>query len=301
MKSGQLQRMCREAFDRLMQDVEAGRSERLIKYLKTMSRFRNYSFGNMLLILMQKPDAQRVAGFWTWKQLKRSVKKGEHGLAILVPLVYRWQPEPVETPDGTCAEETETLEIIKGFKTGYVFDESQTEGMALVEFSKVNGQPGQYLEMLKTLVAAKGVHLDYSLLAPATQGMSCGGRIVLKAGMTAAEEFSVLCHELSHELLHRTDTGKLLDRKSKELEAEAVAYVVCSGIGLDSDAASADYLQLYQADRAKMMESLERIQRMASEILWAVKGAEQYVKEDYRVEKVPTEQGDPVHVIAEAA
>ena len=86
MKSAPLQKMCRQAFGRLAEDVEAGKSEHLLEYIKAMSRFRNYSFGNMLLILMQTPDAQRVAGFWTWKKLGRSVKKGEHGIAILVPL-----------------------------------------------------------------------------------------------------------------------------------------------------------------------------------------------------------------------
>lgn len=301
MKSAQLQKMCREAFDRLAEEVEAGKSERLLEYINAMSRFRNYSLRNMLLILMQKPDAQRVAGFGTWKKLGRAVKKGEHGIAIMVPLVYRQQREKEETANDASETEKEIVEVVRGFKTAYVFDESQTTGRPLAEFSKVNGRPGQYLEMLKAYVAAKEIKLDYSLLASATQGLSCGGRIVLKAGMTAAEEFNVLCHELAHELLHRVDTEKLLDRKIKELEAEAVAYVVCAGIGLDSQAASVDYLQLYQADRAKMMASLERIQRTAAAILWAVKGAEHYVHEDYRVEETPAEQNASIAVSAEAA
>lgn len=219
MKSEQLKKMVQDAFDRLVEDVEAGKSEALVQYLKSMSRFHTYSFGNMLLIALQKPDAQKVAGFHTWKKkLGRSVKKGEHGIAILAPLIYR--KEVPEKTRGINSEEQpqKELKYLGGFKTAYVYDISQTEGKPLPEHSKVTGDPGQYLEMLKSYVAAKGIKLQYNRLPGSTLGLSCGGTIVIKAGLSPAEETSVLVHEIGHELLHRSSEGKQQNRKTKELE-----------------------------------------------------------------------------------
>jgi hypothetical protein len=89
-----------------------------------------------------------------------------------------------------------------------------------------------------------------------------------KHRLCLAEEFSVLCHELAHEMLHRDNTPK--DKKVRETEAEAVAFVVCHGVGLDASSASSDYIQLYDGDRKTLLESLERIQRTAAEILGAI-------------------------------
>jgi len=294
MRPEQLKKTVQEAFDRLVRDIEAGKSQQLKDYLRMMGRFTNYSFGNMLLILMQRPDAQHVAGFWTWKKLGRSVKKGQRGIAILAPMVYR-REIPLEGEEGQ-EPKTKEVEYLAGFRTAYVFDVSQTEGRPLAEFAQVKGEPGQYLEMLKAYVAVKGIKLDYNLLPGQTLGLSCGGRIVIKAGMTAAEEFSTLVHELAHEMVHRTQESKPFDRKRKELEAEAVAYVVCSGVGLDMNTASADYIQLFSGDKAALQESLERIQKTASEILWALKNSGTYVTADYRQEETTVK-----HTIAEAA
>lgn len=102
------------------------------------------------------------------------------------------------------------------------------------------------------------------------EGVSTGGAILLKASLAPAEEFSVLVHELAHEILHQDPGNRPENRNVREAEAEAVAYVVCQGIGLDVKTASSDCIQLYDGDKKTLMASLERIQRMAAEILEAV-------------------------------
>jgi antirestriction protein ArdC len=284
MKSEQLKKMVQDAFDRLVEDVEAGKSEALVQYLKAMGRFHMYSVGNMVLISLQKPDAEKVAGFHAWKQLGRSVKKGEHGIAIMAPLLYRKKLSVGSNDNNSQEPQTKDVEYLSGFKTAYVFDISQTDGRPLPEHSRVTGDPGQYLEMLKSYVVTKGIKLQYNLLPGSTLGLSCGGTIVIKAGLSPAEECSVTVHELAHELLHRNGEGKQQNRKTKELEAESVAFVVCYGLGLQNGTASSDYIQLYHGDKAALLESLERIQKTACEILWALKNSPRYVTEDYRAE-----------------
>ena len=112
--------------------------------------------------------------------------------------------------------------------------------------------------------------LEYSDAIGSAEGVSAGGLIKLKKGLTAAEELSVLAHELTHEILHSDKDNRPKDKKLRETEAEAVAFVVCHGIGLDVNTASSDYIQLYNGDKETLMQSLERIQRTAAEILEAV-------------------------------
>ncbi|MFC1636455.1 DUF1738 domain-containing protein, partial [Planctomycetota bacterium] len=156
------------------------------------------------------------------------------------------------------------------FKTAYVFDISQTDGKPLPEFARVNGDPGVYTERLREYITSKGIMLEYSDAIGSAEGVSAGGLIKLKKGLTAAEELSVLTHEAAHEILHKDRENMPKDKKIRETEAEAVAFVVCHGVGLDTNSASSDYIQLYNGDKETLMESLERIQRTAVEILGAV-------------------------------
>jgi antirestriction protein ArdC len=264
MNRKEVYEIARQAFEELVQAVEAGQSEALKKYLKAMGRFHHYSLGNAILIQMQKPEATHVAGFWGWQKLGRHVKKSERGIAIMAPVVYR-RKDSSEDP-----AEDEENEVVRAFKTAYVFDVSQTDGKPLPEFACVRGDPQRYLQRLEGLIAAKGIELKRTDALAGAEGASTGGAILVKAGLTAANEFSVLVHELAHEMLHRVEEGKSRDKKVKETEAEAVAYVVCQGIGLDVNTASSDYVLLYDGDRKTLMDSLERIQRTAAEILEAV-------------------------------
>ena len=266
MKRDEVRKVAREAFERLVKDVEAGKSDTLKVYLKAMGRFHRYSVGNAILIQLQKPKATHVAGFRAWQRLGRHVKKGEHGIAIMAPVVWRRKAES----DDRNEDASEDGEIVTTFKTAYVFDISQTDGKPLPEFARIQGDPGACLERLEGFVAEKGIKLERRDSLKMAEGVSTGGTILLKASLASAEEFSVLVHELSHEMLHQDPADRPEGKTVREAEAEAVAYVVCQGIGLDVNTASSDYIQLYDGDKKTLMQSLERIQRTAAEILEAV-------------------------------
>jgi len=267
MKTSLVRKVSQQALNELVKAVEAGKSQKLVEYLKAMGRFRNYSLGNVILIGFQRPDATRVAGFRAWQKLGRHVKKGEHGIAIMAPIVWRRKPTQPDDPEDKPQNEEEAA---VAFKTAYVFDISQTDGKPLPEFARVNGDPGVYTERLREYVSSRGGKLEYSDAMGLAEGISAGGLIKLKKGLTAAEELSVLAHELAHEILHKNRQNMPKEKKVRETEAEAVAFVVCHGIGLDTNSASSDYIQLYNGDKDTLMKSLERIQRTASEILGAV-------------------------------
>jgi antirestriction protein ArdC len=264
MKRDEVRKVASEAFDRLVRDVEVGMSETLKQYLKAMGRFHRYSVGNAILIQLQRGDATRVAGFRAWQRLGRHIKKGEHGIAIMAPVVYRRKVHQ----DGDRDVDDE---MVATFKTAYVFDISQTEGKPLPECARAKGDPGVCLERLERFVSDRGIKLERGDLRIA-EGVSIGGTILLKASLAPAEEFSVLVHELAHELLHQDPGNRPKDKTVREAEAEAVAYVVCQGIELDVNTASSDYIQLYDGDKKTLITSLERIQRTAAEILEAVTG-----------------------------
>jgi len=264
MKRDDVQRIAREAFQQLVESVEAGTSETLVNYLKAMGSFHRYSLGNAILIRLQKPDATHVAGFRTWQRLGRRVRKGEYGIGIMAPIVYRRKAA------ADADRDEDDQETVRTFKTAHVFDVSQTDGKPLPECARVQGNPEQFLDRLKDYVAAKGIKLEHSEHLTTAEGVSTGGTILLKQSLAPAEEFSVLCHELAHEICHRQTDTRPDAKKVRETEAEAVAFVVCQGVGLDVNTASSDYIQLYNGDRKTLMESLERIQRTASEILVAI-------------------------------
>ena len=268
MRTNDVRRVARQAFDMLVEAVEAGKSERLVEYLKAMGKFHNYSLGNAILISFQKPDATHVAGYRTWQKLGRYVRKDEQGIAIMAPIV--WRSKTLDRSDEPKGEEDRDEEMAVAFKTAYVFDVSQTEGKPLPDFARVNGDPGIYADRLREHVLSMGIKIEYSEAIGSAEGVSSGGMIRLKRGLSPAEEFSVLVHEAAHEVLHRDRNTRLKDRKARETEAEAVAFVVCHGVGLNANSASSDYIQLYNGDKKTLLQSLERIQRTAAEILGAI-------------------------------
>jgi antirestriction protein ArdC len=284
MKSSYARKVSEQAFDELVEAVEAGKSQKLVDYLRAMGRFHNYSLGNAILIGFQRPDASRVAGFRTWQKLGRHVKRNEKGIAIMAPIVWRKKAIRADEEDGPDRQEETAL----AFKTAYVFDVSQTDGRPLPEFARVNGDPGVYTERLREYVTNKGIKLEYSEAIGSADGMSSGGLIRLKKGLSAGEELSVLAHELGHELLHKNRDNRPKDRKVRETEAEAVGFVVSHGIGLETNSASSDYIQLYSGDEKTLMQSLERIQRTAAEILEAVMNTDESKSENAGVESCVT-------------
>jgi len=251
-----------EALGKLAAELEQGRSEALRSYLAAMGRFRRYSWGNVLLISSQRPAATHVAGFHAWHQLGRSVKKGEKGIVILAPMVVKQKESAAEVEP-----HPKEPSRVAGFRAAYVFDVSQTEGQPLPQFAATKGDPREYGDKLKEIVAKRGIALEYDgSIAPA-QGMSSGGRIHLLPDLPPAEEFSVLVHELAHEMLHHQKDAPPLPKVVRETQAEAVAFAVCRGIGLETNTAAADYIALYRGDQKTLAESLSAIQETSTKIL----------------------------------
>lgn len=254
-----------DALKELAHALKQGKSETLVKYLDTMSRFHRYSFGNCMLIAMQKPDATIVAGFGRWKELHRWVKKGEKGIAILAPMVSRKQADQ-STDDGQEPQDQPTT-VLRGFRVVYVFDVSQTEGKELEDFAHVEGDPAEKVESLEAVIRAKGIALDYVEGLSGALGMSEGGKISVLSTLDKAQQFSVLVHELAHELLHRGDRRRETTKTVRETEAEAVAYAVCRWAGLECSTAASDYIQLYSGDERVLVQSLELIRNVACNII----------------------------------
>jgi hypothetical protein len=252
----------------LIEQLEAGHSEGLTAYLTAMGRFHNYSFGNILEIARQKPDATRVAGMYAWNQLGRKVMKGQKGIRILAPMIGTRRRKDNETSEDPAVTHKP---VLVGFRAVYVFDLSQTEGKQLPELTeRVKGEVGEYRERLIDFLITQNIELEFrESIAPAL-GMSDGGRIAILPGQAAAEEFSTLVHELAHEMLHKAERRTATTNTVRETEAEAIAFVVSQTIGLDTGHASADYIQLYHGNAALLAESLEVIQRTSALILSAI-------------------------------
>ncbi len=257
----------------LIEQLEAGHSEGLTAYLTAMGRFHSYSFGNILEIARQKPDATRVAGLYAWNQLGRKVMKGQKGVRILAPLIGSRKKKDTEAVSKDPAAVNKP--ILVGFRAVYVFDVSQTEGAELPAFSeRTTGEVGEYRERLIAFTQAQGIELEFKdSIAPAL-GMSYRGRIAILPGQAPAEEFSTLVHELAHEMLHKAERRTATTKTVRETEAEAIAFVVSQTIGLDSGRASADYIHLYHGNAALLTESLEVIQRTSALILSAIETAQ---------------------------
>jgi len=179
----------------LIAQLEAGRSDALTAYLDAMSRFHNYSFGNVLEIARQRPTATRVAGLYAWNQLGRKVKKGEKGIRILAPIIgVRRKTDAEAEKDPAYSNKP----VLVGFRNAYVFDISQTDGAELPAMHEVYGDVGENHDRLLSFIERQGIELVFTEnIAPAL-GVSYGGRIAILPGQSKAEEFSTLVHEIAH-------------------------------------------------------------------------------------------------------
>jgi antirestriction protein ArdC len=277
------QQLVQSSLQALVQALEAGRSEMLSCYLKAMGKFHHYSFTNILLIATQKPTATRVAGIRTWNQLGRRVKKGEKGILIFAPLIG-WKRKPEEPKASgrrkknaeTPVPEAERISYLLGFRGVYVWDIAQTEGEPLPELGNtVQGDVSETLPRLIEFVTSQEIKLEFSDKISPARGMSYGGLIRILPDMEATETLSTLIHELAHEMLHRAERRTMTTKTVRETEAEAVAFVVCNALGLETGSGSADYIQLYHGDAKLLQESLEVVQRTASIILGAISPREE--------------------------
>ena len=264
-------------------------SDNYAQYITAMAKFHHYSFGNALLILFQCPQATNVAGYNTWKQLGRQVKKGEKGIMILAPCNFRasLEREKIDPltgqallgPDGKPL--TEKVKISPNrFKIAHVFDLSQTEGRELPQIgvSELTGDVADYTGIYNRLTALSPLPVLQEDFQRSAKGYTSftENRIVVKPGMSQVQTIKTLVHEIAHAKLHKPDD--ILDvprpdeRRRKEVEAESIAYVVCQHFGIDT----ADYSLAYVAGWSKGREltelkgSLNIIHATAGEIIDAI-------------------------------
>lgn len=273
----------------LTSQLEEGVSEvfssgRYQEYLTVMSRFHTYSAGNILLILMQKPDATHVAGFHAWKkQFGRSVKLGEHGIRILAPCPYRRFAEhdkldesgmPILDADGNPTRERTIVQMIR-YRIVTVFDISQTEGRALPSLSKneLQGELERYAELSEAITAASPVPIEFAPLSGAAKGCfsRLTERITIRSGMSQQQTVKTMLHEISHAVLHnnKQDASSGKDRRTCEVEAESVAYVVCKHFGIDTGDYSFGYIAGWSSGKelAELNAALDTIRACAASLI----------------------------------
>lgn len=255
------------ALAELEQALANGDSETLKAYLAFLGKFHNYSFGNLILIFMQCPHASHVAGFNGWKKLKRHVKKGETGIRILAPVIYK--KEDSEAKEQESGEEAKKRKLV-AFKVVSVFDVSQTDGEDLPSIRGYSGDPAENLQTLELFATDKSITVVWQRPDTGALGISKGGLIEVDPELESADRFAVLVHEVAHELLHRGERREKTNKTMRETEAEAVAFAVCSAVGLEVGNSAADYIKLWEGNAEQLRESLDFIRVTASEILSAL-------------------------------
>ena len=281
----------KEITDRLEQGIaELFDSERYQEYLKVMSKFHNYSFRNTVLIAMQKPDASLVAGFSAWKNnFERNVMKGQKGIKIIAPSPYKIKQEmqkidphtqkPIIGKDGKPVTEEKEV-TIPAYKVVSVFDVSQTEGKELPDIAvdELTGDVDRYKDFFAALEKTSPVPIAFENIEGGSHGYYHleDKRIAINEGMSELQTLKTAIHEIAHAKLHDIDLNAPkdeqqphVDRRTREVEAESVAYTVCQHYGLDTSDYSFGYVAGWSSGRelSELKSSLETIRSAAAEII----------------------------------
>lgn len=281
----------KEITDRLEQGIaELFDSERYKEYLKVMSKFHNYSFRNTVLIAMQKPDASLVAGFSAWKNnFERNVMKGQKGIKIIAPSPYKIKQEmqkidphtqkPIIGKDGKPVTEEKEI-TIPAYKVVSVFDVSQTEGKELPDIAvdELTGDVDRYKDFFAALEKTSPVPIAFENIEGGSHGYYHleDKRIAINEGMSELQTLKTAIHEIAHAKLHDIDLNapkdeqqSHVDRRTREVEAESVAYTVCQHYGLDTSDYSFGYVAGWSSGRelSELKSSLETIRSAAAEII----------------------------------
>lgn len=252
-------------------------SENYKNYLQTMSKFRSYSFNNTVLIAMQKKDASLVAGFGTWKEMGRSIKKGEKSIKIIAPCIYKKEPDPdTVNPDGSATKTESEEKVIKGFKVVNVFDLSQTEGKELPEITKkLDGSVEGYADFMQALREFSPVPIQFEKIEGSANGYYSltQKKIVIDEGMSEQMFCKTGLHEIAHSILHDRDNGTekehLPNTRTKEVQAESIAYTVSSYFGLDTSSYSFGYIAGWSSGKelSELRESMEVIKDTSKKMI----------------------------------
>ena len=285
----------KEITDRLEQGItELFDSERYKEYLRVMSKFHNYSFNNTLLIAMQKPDASLVAGFSAWKNnFERNVMKGQKGIKIIAPSPYKIKQEmqkidphtqkPIIGKDGKPVTEEKEV-TIPAYKVVSVFDVSQTEGKELPDIAvdELTGDVDRYKDFFAALEKTSPVPIGFEKIEGGAHGYYHleDKRIAIDEGMSELQTLKTAIHEIAHAKLHDIDLNApkdeqpRVDRRTREVEAESVAYTVCQHYGLDTSDYSFGYVAGWSSGRelSELKSSLETVRSAAAEIINSIDG-----------------------------
>lgn len=236
-------------------------------WLDVQRRFHRYSFGNCVLIAVQRPDATHVAGFRRWQEMGRQVRRGEKAIRILAPVTRRVVGEPGE----------DTVERLVAFRGASIFDLAQTDGRELpvAPVTRLLGDaPAEVWSALAAYATSLGFTVERISLGGNRNGDTnfTARRIRVGDGLSPAQSVKTLAHEIAHAMLH----GNVdISRDQAELEAESVAYVVCDSIGVDSSAYSFGYVATWAGGEdavERIREAGGRISRAARQILTAFGG-----------------------------
>lgn len=266
-----------------VEDIQ--QSERFRLFLSTMARFHDYSIGNLILIMIQKPEATRVAGFNTWKDMGRWVKSGEKGIAILAPVM---PPRPTCPKCGTkirkgvrfCPQCGEQIEAAEGFeetphyfKVVYVFDLSQTEGKSLPEFDvpSLTGEANEELfNSAVTLAGTQGLEVSFESrpdMDPGIKGFYSSKLIWVRPEEPRAQQLKTMLHELAH---YFSEGVFRIPRRDAETIAESAAFAVGAHFGFDSGVRSFPYVAVWAQDKKVLEQNLGAIRKVATTMIESI-------------------------------
>ena len=276
--------------DGIMQSLESGveelfTSNRYQEFLKTMAKFHNYSFNNTMLIAMQRPDATLVTSYKNWQSMGRQVMKGEKGITIIAPAPYKKMKEkevldenqrPIMGTDGK--PKTEQVEVtVPHFKAVTVFDIAQTSGEPIQTLAPelLTAAVQDFDSFMQAIQKISPVPIRFDEIDGNANGYyhNADKEIVIKKGLSESQTLKTAIHETVHAKLHDKEIMESLgvekDRLTKEVEAESVAYCVCSSFGLDTSDYSFPYIAGWSSSREmkEMKASMDVIRKTAGEMI----------------------------------
>ena len=276
--------------DSIMQSLESGveelfTSNRYQEFLKTMAKFHNYSFNNTMLIAMQRPDATLVTSYKNWQSMGRQVMKGEKGITIIAPAPYKKMKEkevldenqrPIMGTDGKS--KTEQVEVtVPHFKAVTVFDIAQTSGEPIQTLAPelLTAAVQDFDSFMQAIQKISPVPIRFDEIDGNANGYyhNADKEIVIKKGLSESQTLKTAIHETVHAKLHDKEIMESLgvekDRLTKEVEAESVAYCVCSSFGLDTSDYSFPYIAGWSSSREmkEMKASMDVIRKTAGEMI----------------------------------
>ena len=276
-------------------------------YLKVMSKFHNYSYSNSILIAMQRPNATHLAGYVGWQnKFKRQVLAGENGIKIFAPAPItqvvekeRLDPDtnlPILDENGDPVKDTVEIKL-PNYKVVTVFDVSQTYGEPLpeLEIPDLTGNVAEYENFLEAIRRTADVPIGFEPIEGESHGyfIPAEQRIAIKEGMSEAQTLKTAIHELAHSRLHNMDQNsrdpkiKGKDRNTKEVEAESIAFVVCSHFGLDTGDYSFGYIGTWSSGKElpELKSSLQTIRSAATGIITEIESHLDEIQKEWEQDK----------------